>query len=114
MATPRECGGGHGLPAIHRCLTGIALVAVLPNVPPPPAVRVSGPAVNAIGVFDAQTDVGRARRGSASYDTRTQTYTIAGSGQNMWNDRDDFHFVWTRLSGNFILSTRTRFLSAGV
>jgi dipeptidyl aminopeptidase/acylaminoacyl peptidase len=76
--------------------------------------RVTTPAANAIGIFDAQTNVGRARRGSASYDKRTQTYTIAGSGQNMWNDRDDFHFVWKRISGDFILSTRARFTSRGV
>ena len=63
-----------------------------------------------IGVFDGQTDVGRARPGAATYDVRTQTYTISGSGQNMWADHDDFHFVWKRLSGNFILSTRARFV----
>jgi Tol biopolymer transport system component len=38
---------------------------------------------------------------------------IAGSGQNMWGDHDDFHFVWKRMTGNFILSTRARFLGAG-
>ncbi|HVH66340.1 MAG TPA: hypothetical protein VM716_00580 [Gemmatimonadales bacterium] len=68
-----------------------------------------------IGVFDAQSDVGRVRRpGSASYDLERQEYVIAGSGQNMWGDRDDFHFVWKRISGNFILSTRARFIGAGV
>ena len=67
-----------------------------------------------VGLFDAQTEVGRARRGSASYDAGSQAYLIAGSGQNMWNDRDDFHFVWKRLSGDFILSTRARFIGKGV
>ena len=71
-------------------------------------------AQQSVGVFDAQTDVGRARRGTVSYDTRKQTYLIAGSGQNMWNDRDDFHYVWKRMSGNFILSTRARFIGKGV
>src|SRR5258706_5060787 len=32
----------------------------------------------------------------------------------MWDARDDFHFVWKRMSGNFILSTRARFIGAGV
>jgi len=32
----------------------------------------------------------------------------------MWDTRDDFHFVWKRISGNFILSARARFISAGV
>lgn len=66
-----------------------------------------------VGVFTAQSDVGRAT-GSASYDSRQQTYLVAGSGQNMWESRDDFHFVWKRISGNFILSTRARFIGAGV
>lgn len=66
-----------------------------------------------VGAFDAQTDVGRARAGSASYDQRNQSYMVAGSGRNMWGDGDDFHFVWKRLSGNFLLSTRARFVERG-
>jgi TolB protein len=68
-----------------------------------------------VGIFDAQTDVGRVGRpGSASYDPQRQIYLIAGSGQNMWDDRDDFRFVWKRMTGNFILSARARFIGAGV
>jgi Tol biopolymer transport system component len=66
-----------------------------------------------VGVFTRHSDVGKAA-GSASYDARLQTYSIAGSGQNMWGTRDDFHFVWKRLTGNFILSTRARFIGRGV
>ena len=68
-----------------------------------------------IGIFDAQTDIGQVgRRGSASYDRQRQEYLVAGSGRNMWDAQDDFHFVWKRLTGNFILSTRARFIGAGV
>ena len=66
-----------------------------------------------VGVFATHTEVGRAR-GSASYDPQQQKYLVAGSGQNMWGSRDDFHFVWKRINGNFILSTRARFIAAGV
>src|SRR5437899_10666622 len=65
-----------------------------------------------VGVLATHTEVGRAR-GSASYDPQRQTYLVAGSGQNMWGSRDDFHFVWKRISGNFILSTRARFVGTG-
>jgi len=65
-----------------------------------------------LGVFAADTNVGRVT-GSASYDPQQQTYLIAGSGQNMWDRRDDFHFVWKRISGNFIVSARARFLGTG-
>jgi TolB protein len=71
-------------------------------------------AQNPIGMFDSQSDVGSPRRpGSASYEPGRQSYGIAGSGQNMWGDHDDFHFVWKRMTGNFILSTRARFIGAG-
>ena len=72
-------------------------------------------AQSTVGVFDSQTDVGRTTHpGHASYDPQRQEYLLAGSGQNMWNDRDDFHFVWKRMTGNFILSTRARFIGRGV
>src|ERR1700686_2687645 len=68
-----------------------------------------------VGIFDTQTDVGRTRSsGSTSYDPQRQAYLVAGSGQNMWTDHDDFHFVWKRMTGNFILSTRARLIGAGV
>jgi TolB protein len=70
---------------------------------------------NPIGMFDSQADVGSPRQsGSATYEPSQQRYVIAGSGQNMWGDHDDFHFVWKRMTGNFILSTRARFIGAGV
>ncbi|HYS69137.1 MAG TPA: hypothetical protein VEM14_02780 [Gemmatimonadaceae bacterium] len=72
-------------------------------------------AQTAVGIFDAQTDVGRTKHpGSTSYDSGLQHYVIAGSGANMWNERDDFHFVWKRMTGNFILSTRAHFIGKGV
>ncbi|HKN58576.1 MAG TPA: hypothetical protein VJV97_06970, partial [Gemmatimonadaceae bacterium] len=72
-------------------------------------------AQSAVGIFDSQSDIGRVRHtGTASYDAQRQVYSIAGSGQNMWGDHDDFHFVWKRMTGNFILSTRARFIGPGV
>ncbi len=68
-----------------------------------------------VGMFEGQTDIGRPRRsGSVSYDAQRQSYLIAGSGRNMWDDRDEFRFAWKRMTGNFILSTRARFIGAGV
>ena len=58
----------------------------------------------ALGLFHGQTDVGQVtKRGSVTYDAVRERYTIAGSGANMWFDRDDFHFVWRRIQGNFLL-----------
>ncbi len=68
-----------------------------------------------VGVFEANTDIGKVNKpGSASYDAASQTYTLTGSGSNMWAGADEFHFVWKRLKGNFILQTRAQFISKGV
>ena len=69
----------------------------------------------ALGAFEGHTDVGTVSRpGTIAYDAERQQYTISGSGANMWNDRDDFHFVWKRMRGDFILTARARFEGAGV
>jgi TolB protein len=68
-----------------------------------------------VGAFDGTTDVGHVRHaGSVTYSAPTQRYTIAGSGQNMWGTHDDFHFVFKRMTGDFIVATRARFVGAGV
>src|SRR5213593_2723240 len=60
---------------------------------------------SSVSLFQGETDVGQVtKRGSVTYDAGRDHYTVAGSGANMWFDRDDFHFVWKRLAGNFILT----------
>jgi TolB protein len=115
-----SCGARPSKPLAARDIwRTIPLVTVSPWRPLLPLVlsfALLGDTLSAqgpVGIFTTHSRVGRAT-GSASYDPRQQTYLVAGSGQNMWDTRDDFHFVWKRLSGNFILSTRARFLSAGV
>ena len=68
-----------------------------------------------LGQFDGHGDVGpTVKRGAATYDEEKQEYTVAGSGANMWLDRDEFHFVWKRMKGNFIVRTRAQFVGRGV
>ncbi|HEX9659047.1 MAG TPA: biopolymer transporter TolR [Rhodothermales bacterium] len=58
-----------------------------------------------IGIFADHTDVGAVgSAGSASYDEATGEYRITASGTNMWFDNDQFHFVWNRIEGDFILT----------
>ena len=92
--------------AVATCLLTLALFPLLV-----PAAYAQG----RIGTFDQEGDVGKvSHAGSTTYDPKREAYLIVGSGQNMWAEHDDFHFVWTRLSGNFLLSTRARFLGPGV
>ena len=70
---------------------------------------------SSLGLFQGETDVGQVtKRGSVTYDAGRDQYTLAGSGANMWFDRDDFHFVWKRIQGNFIVAARARFNGPGV
>ncbi|MDT5271847.1 MAG: TolB protein [Acidobacteriota bacterium] len=67
-----------------------------------------------VGQFEEQTDVGGARKvAPARFDPRNETYTVEGSGSNMWGARDEFHFVWRRMRGDFILTARASFTDRG-
>ncbi|MBX2841291.1 MAG: biopolymer transporter TolR [Flammeovirgaceae bacterium] len=68
-----------------------------------------------LGIFDNHTDIGNCKnKGFASFNAQEQTYTIGGSGFNMWFGEDEFHYLWTTLQGDFILRTEAKFLGAGV
>ncbi len=68
-----------------------------------------------MGAFEDHQDVGGpAIAGSASYDKDAQRYTIAAAGANMWGARDEFHVVWRRMSGDFILTANASFIGDGV
>ncbi|MGH9158992.1 MAG: biopolymer transporter TolR, partial [Vicinamibacteraceae bacterium] len=67
-----------------------------------------------LGWFDGHGDVGGpALQGSTAYDPDSQSYTIAGAGANMWGTRDEFHFAWKRLTGDFILTAQAHFVGKG-
>ena len=57
-----------------------------------------------IGIFDGQSDVGGALvPGSASYDAGTKQYTINSAGYNVWYTRDEFRYLWKKMSGDVSL-----------
>ena len=66
---------------------------------------------DSLGRFEEQTDVNHpAQGGSATFDARNGAYVVAGGGENMWGTNDAFHFVWTRVSGDFSLSAAVEWL----
>src|SRR5688500_9068009 len=69
----------------------------------------------ALGAFDDHADVGAPKiAGSAVYNPLLQAYTLRAAGTNMWGPRDEFHFVWKRMTGDFILQARVELLGKGV
>ncbi len=65
------------------------------------------------GIFDANADIGNPKNaGSARYDETTQTYYLKGSGYNIWFNRDEFQYLYKKISGDFILTANFAFTGA--
>src|SRR3984885_13680728 len=64
----------------------------------------------AIGLFESHVDVGtNLHAGAAHFDRATATYSVTGSGENMWFGVDDFQFVWKKMSGDVAISANIAF-----
>jgi len=114
--------------AIAGILAGAALSAQGPEVPewawpgspthkqvPPPADfhRASRNFDTPIGIFQGQSDIGAALvAGSASYDAASKQYTINSAGYNVWYSRDEFRYLWRKMSGDFSLAADVTFPNA--
>jgi len=81
------------------------------QVPPPADFHRSSRNFDApIGVFQGQSDIGAAVvAGSASYDPGTQQYTLQSAGYNIWYQRDEFRFLWKKMSGDVSLAADASF-----
>jgi hypothetical protein len=81
------------------------------QVPPPadfhrPSTNIEKP----IGVFDGQSDVGSAVvPGGAAFDAAKKQYTIHSAGYNIWYTRDEFRFLWKKMSGDVSLAADASF-----
>jgi len=54
----------------------------------------------------ASLDIGDAENSPGSTEFKNGTYTIIGSGSDIWNAADGFRFVFTKVSGNFEAQVR--------
>ncbi len=84
------------------------------QVPPPKDFhRASKNFETPIGVFDGQSDIGGAVvPGSASYDAAAKRYTINSAGYNIWYSRDEFRYLWKKVSGDVSLAADVTFPDA--
>lgn len=63
-----------------------------------------------IGIFEGQSDVGGALvPGSASYNPATGQYTVNSAGYNIWYTRDEFRYLWTKMSGDLSFAATVGF-----
>ncbi len=64
-----------------------------------------------LGIFDGHIDIGtKVKTGTATYIPETQQYVISGAGYNVWFDHDEFHFLYKKMKGDFILYARAEFV----
>jgi TolB protein len=67
-----------------------------------------------IGLFSNNADIGNPKNaGSAIYNEPDQYYIINGSGYNIWFNRDEFNYLYNKISGNFILTANFSFSGKG-
>ena len=63
-----------------------------------------------VGIFDGQSDIGSALvPGSATYDASTGQYAINSAGYNVWYTRDEFRYLWKKMSGDVSLAADIAF-----
>jgi hypothetical protein len=62
------------------------------------------------GIFEGVSEIGGPLvAGSSSFDQTNGTYRITSSGYNIWYQRDEFRFLWKRMSGDVSFAADVRF-----
>ncbi|MBX2916244.1 MAG: TolB family protein [Cyclobacteriaceae bacterium] len=69
---------------------------------------------NPVGLFENHADIGNPiNKGSVTYSMLDQVYQITGSGYNIWFGRDEFHYIYRKISGDFIATANFQFVGKG-
>src|SRR5690349_4286785 len=67
-----------------------------------------------LGIFEGANDVGApAHKGSVAYDAAKKEYRVTGGGNNMWFGRDDFFYVWKKMSGDVVMTANLKIVTPG-
>ena len=67
-----------------------------------------------LGIFEQQSDIGSVEfAGATEYDSNLNEYKITGSGENLWGEKDAFHYVWKQVSGDLELTTKISWVGQG-
>jgi TolB protein len=69
-------------------------------------------AQNPVGIFENHTDIGNVlHKGNATF--VNGTYTLTGTGENIWFKKDELHFAYRKVKGDFMLTTQAAFVGKG-
>jgi hypothetical protein len=95
-----------------RKFQSLGLVALLVCAFPVSRISCLAQTPGSVGVFESHSDVGTVlHEGSVDFDAVKRSYTISGSGENMWLAADAFQFVWKKMSGDVTLTADIGFLT---
>lgn len=68
-----------------------------------------------VGIFQSHSDIGNPKKaGSSIYKQADKSYTLTGGGYNIWFDRDEFHYLFNKIKGDFILTANFEFVGKGI
>ena len=68
-----------------------------------------------VGMFSNHTDVGNPKtKGDAVFNAEDQSYHLKAGGYNIWFGRDEFHYAFNKIKGDFILTANFKFVGKGV
>ena len=77
-------------------------------------ISISFTADNPIGAFQHSQDIGKPKlAGSSTYNAAAKEYRLRGSGYNIWFARDEFQFLFKKISGDFTVTADFEFVGAG-
>jgi Tol biopolymer transport system component len=66
------------------------------------------------GLFQTSSDIGNPKKaGSSIYNKTDQSYTLKGAGYNIWFARDEFHFLYNKIKGDFMMTANFEFAGKG-
>ena len=69
-------------------------------------------AQNPVGIFENHLDIGNVlNKGNATF--ANVIYTLTGSGENIWFKKDELHFAYRKMKGDFMLTTQASFVGKG-
>lgn len=95
-------------------LTRFAAAFLLVLVVPVTKVVGTETSAAAVGIFDGHGDVGTVLHpGTSEYDASKNSYTLTGSGENMWANSDEFQFAWKKWSFDGSLTADISFVGEG-
>ncbi len=68
-----------------------------------------------LGIFEGNGDIGNVGiSGSVEFNPADSSYTISGSGTNMWYESDELHYAWKKASGDISITADIRWVDEGV